>query len=287
MAKLLLNSASGQAQELHLKPGLSRVGRNDGNDIQIEHPSISSFHCEVNCAGDTVTIKDLGSTNGTFIERAPIQEACLAHGQRLQLGSVEMILDAANAQVVAQNSTPVLEATRLKAEPQTAAQIPGKPRLSVRLSEPSAPAEAAQAQSPVASISHSRPSAPKPTHQADRTEAEQQARSKMLWGDPPEDVTKHLMMHGFSVEEASTLSAALLRERVKMIRNKGMRKILTGFGLMCVPLGTLLVMLHMGAVLFQLLGITGAVGLWGAWMCLKGLFMVLAPKSEPGDVADK
>src|SRR5438477_9761691 len=123
MAKLLLNSASGQAQELHLKPGLSRVGRNDGNDIQIEHPSISSFHCEVNCAGDTVTIKDLGSTNGTFIERAPIQEACLAHGQRLQLGSVEMILDAANAQVVAQNSTPVLEATRLKAEPQTAAQI--------------------------------------------------------------------------------------------------------------------------------------------------------------------
>src|SRR5437899_9067882 len=105
MAKLLLNSTGGQAQELHLQSGLSRVGRNSANDIQIEHPSVSSFHCEINATGDSVIIKDLGSTNGTFIDGRPVQEACLIHGQRLQLGSVEMILDAPVAvPVVAQAS---------------------------------------------------------------------------------------------------------------------------------------------------------------------------------------
>src|SRR5262245_42075490 len=94
MATLLLNSGTGEAQQLFLPPGLSRVGRNSANDIQIEHPSVSSFHCEITAAADSVTIKDLGSTNGTFIEGRPVQEAGLAHGQRLQLGSVEMILDA-------------------------------------------------------------------------------------------------------------------------------------------------------------------------------------------------
>ena len=39
-------------------------------------------------------IKDLGSTNGTFLNRSGINEATLAPGQRLQLGSVEMELIA-------------------------------------------------------------------------------------------------------------------------------------------------------------------------------------------------
>jgi len=29
------------------------------------------------------------------------------------------------------------------------------------------------------------------------------------------------------------------------------------------------------------------VAVYGAWLCLKGTFMILAPKSEPGDLADK
>jgi hypothetical protein len=29
------------------------------------------------------------------------------------------------------------------------------------------------------------------------------------------------------------------------------------------------------------------IGVWGAWQCLKALFMILAPKSEPGDVAEQ
>ena len=114
MAKLLLNSTGGQAQELHLQSGLIRLGRNSANDIQIEHPSVSSFHCEITCAGDALIVKDLGSTNGTFIESRAIQEGSLAHGQRLQLGLVEMILEAAEA------PAPRAAAAPLQAIPQLA-----------------------------------------------------------------------------------------------------------------------------------------------------------------------
>lgn len=272
MAKLLLNGANGHAQELPLKSGANRVGRNESNDIQIEHPSVSSFHCEINCAGDAIRIKDLGSTNGTFIESSPIQEGALAHGQRLQLGSVEMIFDSSAAQAAA------------VAVPASAA----KPRLSVSLPPHSTPAPAASAQAaPALASAPSAPAPPKPAYQANRNEAEQQARSKMLWGDPPEDVTKYLMMQGLGAEEASNLTALLLQERIRMLRGIGTRKILVGVGLMCVPPASYVVMASIGMVFIKILGAACAVGLWGAWMCLKGAFMVLAPKSEPGDVADK
>ena len=101
MAKLLLNNGSGPAQELSLNAGSNRIGRNSANDIQIEHASVSSFHCEITCAGTAITVKDLGSTNGTFLEGRPIQEAAAAHGQRVQFGLVEVILDAPELEPVA------------------------------------------------------------------------------------------------------------------------------------------------------------------------------------------
>jgi hypothetical protein len=44
--------------------------------------------------GAEVIVKDLGSTNGTFLNRAPVQEATLMAGHHLQLGGVEMELIA-------------------------------------------------------------------------------------------------------------------------------------------------------------------------------------------------
>src|SRR5438552_484014 len=153
MAKLLLNSG-GPAQELPLRSGLVRVGRNSENDIQIEHSSVSGVHCEINCAGDSIVVKDLSSTNGTFIERRAIQEASLTHGQRLQLGSVEMILDAPTAQAaVTATAAPVQTA---------AASVSNKPRLAVRLSHAAAPP--AQEEAPPAAVAvEMPPTLPTPT----------------------------------------------------------------------------------------------------------------------------
>ena len=73
-----------------MRPGVQTIGRSNACDFQIEHDSVSGTHCEVRWSDGAVTLKDLGSTNGTFLERAPVTQSLLTSGQRLQLGSVEL-----------------------------------------------------------------------------------------------------------------------------------------------------------------------------------------------------
>lgn len=93
MAKLVIltQGMSGRAHEL--KADRTTVGRVEDNMFQIAEASISSHHCEVLLRGNDVIIKDLGSTNGTFINGEKITESVLKAGQTLRLGSVELRLD--------------------------------------------------------------------------------------------------------------------------------------------------------------------------------------------------
>jgi len=283
MAKLLLNNGSGQAQEIFLRSGLSRVGRTSANEIQIEHPSVSSAHCEITFAGDSLIIKDLGSTNGTYIDGQPVQEVCAVHGQRLQLGSVELLVDAPETV----SASPQLDGASVAPPP---IPVTTKPRLTVGLhhqpaTAPEVPPQAAMAASSLAP--HGRPTANKSPFEVDPAKVEAEARSKMMWGDAYEDVVKFLRMQGLGLPEASAMANSLLKERVKALRGIGVQKIFTGIGLMCVPVVAFFYFLKLGVFPIKLFAMTVAVGLYGAWRFLKGMFMVLAPKSEAGDVADK
>jgi pSer/pThr/pTyr-binding forkhead associated (FHA) protein len=74
------------------------IGRVDVNTFQIAETSVSSHHCEVLLRGSDVVIKDLNSTNGTFINDQPVTgESVLKPGQKLRLGTVELKLEAGEA----------------------------------------------------------------------------------------------------------------------------------------------------------------------------------------------
>src|SRR5205807_3089231 len=90
MAKLVVNPGSPAAWEIQLKPGTNFIGRGFANDVKLTDPSVSSSHCQIVVNEDSALIKDLGSTNGTFINRAPVKEAALQPGQTVHLGGVEM-----------------------------------------------------------------------------------------------------------------------------------------------------------------------------------------------------
>ncbi|EEF62566.1 FHA domain-containing protein [Pedosphaera parvula] len=94
MAKLLIKSGDRQVQEINLKPGINRFGRNATNDHLVVDPGVSEMHCEVLVEGNFVFVRDLNSTNGTFVDKNPITESALYSGQTLKIGPVEMILDA-------------------------------------------------------------------------------------------------------------------------------------------------------------------------------------------------
>ena len=95
MPRLIVHSQEGHAESIELRPGTNRLGRGRHNDFVIEHATVSTAHCEIIVEGDTVLVRDCGSTNGTFVKGQRIKEATLKPGEALRLGEVEMALENA------------------------------------------------------------------------------------------------------------------------------------------------------------------------------------------------
>jgi len=97
MAKLVIltQGLNGRAHELNVDR--TTIGRVDDNMFQIAEASVSSHHCEVHLRGSEVLIRDLNSTNGTFINGEKIAESILKPGQTLRLGNIELKLEAEGA----------------------------------------------------------------------------------------------------------------------------------------------------------------------------------------------
>ena len=92
MARLVIlnEGLTGLTHELSMNP--TTVGRADGNLFQIIEPSVSGRHCEILLRGNEIIVRDLKSTNGTFIQGERITEAILKPGQILRLGRVDLRL---------------------------------------------------------------------------------------------------------------------------------------------------------------------------------------------------
>jgi predicted component of type VI protein secretion system len=106
MAKLVLLSEGFAGTSFDLKAERTTVGRLEDNAFQIAEPSVSSHHCEVLLRGAEVVVRDLNSTNGTYINGNATKEAVLKPGQVLRLGTVEMRLDAGAAGAASPAPTP-------------------------------------------------------------------------------------------------------------------------------------------------------------------------------------
>jgi pSer/pThr/pTyr-binding forkhead associated (FHA) protein len=131
MAKLVIltQGMTGRTHELNVDR--TTIGRVEDNTFQIADPSVSSHHCEVLLRGGDVLIRDLNSTNGTFINDAQITESVLKPGQKLRLGQIELKLEAdATAPPAAAPKAPAAPAA-----PAAAPAAPAAPRAA-----PAAPA---------------------------------------------------------------------------------------------------------------------------------------------------
>ena len=94
MPRLVVLSEGLTGRSHELKGETTTVGRVEDNAFQIPDSSVSSHHCEILLKGSEVVIRDLNSTNGTFINGQQITEATLKPSQILRLGQVEVRLEA-------------------------------------------------------------------------------------------------------------------------------------------------------------------------------------------------
>ena len=70
------------------------IGR-EGADITLDDDQVSRSHARVSVAGATITIEDLGSTNGTFVNGTKIEAATtLAPGDTVRIGATTFALEA-------------------------------------------------------------------------------------------------------------------------------------------------------------------------------------------------
>ena len=93
MAKLVVLSVGMTGRTQELKVDKTTIGRVEDNTFQIAEPSVSSHHCEILLRGSDVVVRDLNSTNGTFINGEKVAESVIKPGQILRLGQIEMRLE--------------------------------------------------------------------------------------------------------------------------------------------------------------------------------------------------
>ncbi len=87
-AFLYVERGPGAGQLLPLKQGVLVLGRASTSDLRLQHPSISRRHAQLTRRADRLFIKDLGSQNGTYVNRVRLGgEVELHPGDELALGN--------------------------------------------------------------------------------------------------------------------------------------------------------------------------------------------------------
>src|ERR1700730_1142989 len=93
MAKLVILNQGMTGRIFDLNVERTTVGRVEDNTFQIADGSVSSHHAEILVQGSDIVVKDLNSTNGTFVNGEKITETILKPGQTLGWGQVELKID--------------------------------------------------------------------------------------------------------------------------------------------------------------------------------------------------
>ena len=85
--KLVLLNPDGPVKEFELAKTSISLGRSLTNDIILSDVGISRSHARLDCGSQGVTIADLGSSNGTWINGKRVEQATLKSGDTIAIGS--------------------------------------------------------------------------------------------------------------------------------------------------------------------------------------------------------
>jgi pSer/pThr/pTyr-binding forkhead associated (FHA) protein len=71
--------------------GKTTIGRHPDSDIFLDDVTVSRRHAEFYRQGDRFTVRDVGSLNGTYVNRERIEEATLNQGDEVQVGKFRLV----------------------------------------------------------------------------------------------------------------------------------------------------------------------------------------------------
>ena len=103
---------SGEPREVEIEGPSLKLGRSPNCEVQVNGTGVSREHAELRLDRDGWSVRDLGSSNGTYVNDERVDGARLEHGDVVRLGPVstlELLLDTAapEAQGDADDAAPV------------------------------------------------------------------------------------------------------------------------------------------------------------------------------------
>jgi DNA-binding winged helix-turn-helix (wHTH) protein len=82
-----------RGREIPMRDGENIIGRDPDAALSIDFPSVSRRHARLFVTPDTVTVEDLGSKNGTLLNKSPVTARIpVADLDELQVGSVSLVV---------------------------------------------------------------------------------------------------------------------------------------------------------------------------------------------------
>jgi RNA polymerase subunit RPABC4/transcription elongation factor Spt4 len=87
---LVVRSGGIAGQTFHPPEGTTLIGRSPECQIFLDDVTVSRRHAELERGGETITIRDLGSLNGTYVNRRRIESAVLQDDDEVQIGKYRL-----------------------------------------------------------------------------------------------------------------------------------------------------------------------------------------------------
>lgn len=114
--RLIMFKENGERKDFPLGEGITLIGRQDECDLRIPLSEISRKHAQLIVHEGAVTLRDMGSANGTYVNNRKISEKDLTPGDHIVIG-------------------PVVFTVQIDGQPEIVRQV--KTRLESRKHEPS------------------------------------------------------------------------------------------------------------------------------------------------------
>jgi transcriptional regulator with GAF, ATPase, and Fis domain len=88
--KLVVIKGNQRGREFNIASDVIRIGKAEGNDLVLTEDTVSRVHCEILRDARGYLLRDLQSTNGTFLDGAEVREAYVRAGSVVTVGTVQL-----------------------------------------------------------------------------------------------------------------------------------------------------------------------------------------------------
>ena len=90
-ALLVVKRGPNAGSRFLLDQATTSAGRHPDSDIFLDDVTVSRRHAEFRSESGTFTVVDVGSLNGTYVNREPVDSASLSNGDEVQIGKFRLV----------------------------------------------------------------------------------------------------------------------------------------------------------------------------------------------------